>query len=315
MTVAVGIAFIVAVSQVYYGGLAENPDYPFELARIKKHILVPFILLLCYIGAVIGGVVLSVLYPIAQRKPDYKDNGKTLKKLKVRIPASGGEDFTAASNSVSKYEKIRMCVWGVALAVFLAAGISIFVYSFNAANYHADALKKDILGLVKNVLSWTAAGLVVGIAAVIADEILIKREIAQAKTAIVNGDRDSLRTQKEITEKAVIAACVSAGVVVLVALLAYGLAPVIIKSALNATQTVIYVLVFVFAAIAVACFAVYQTVKSFISEKVNGILILASRIGVGIIAVTFIIIGAINGGANDVLIKAINICTECIGLG
>ena len=29
----------------------------------------------------------------------------------------------------------------------------------------------------------------------------------------------------------------------------------------------------------------------------------------------FIILGVINGGANDVLVKAINICTECIGLG
>lgn len=34
-----------------------------------------------------------------------------------------------------------------------------------------------------------------------------------------------------------------------------------------------------------------------------------------VIAVTFIIVGICNGGARDVLIKAINICTECIGLG
>ncbi len=33
------------------------------------------------------------------------------------------------------------------------------------------------------------------------------------------------------------------------------------------------------------------------------------------LAVVFIILGIINGGANDVLVKAINICTECIGLG
>ena len=29
----------------------------------------------------------------------------------------------------------------------------------------------------------------------------------------------------------------------------------------------------------------------------------------------FILLGVSNGGANDVLVKAINICTECIGLG
>ena len=33
------------------------------------------------------------------------------------------------------------------------------------------------------------------------------------------------------------------------------------------------------------------------------------------IALLFILIGIINGGMKDVLIKAINICTECIGLG
>lgn len=34
-----------------------------------------------------------------------------------------------------------------------------------------------------------------------------------------------------------------------------------------------------------------------------------------VVGVTFLILGILNGGANDVLIKAINICTECIGLG
>lgn len=34
-----------------------------------------------------------------------------------------------------------------------------------------------------------------------------------------------------------------------------------------------------------------------------------------VIAVVFIVLGIVNGGAKDVLIKAINICTECIGLG
>ena len=39
------------------------------------------------------------------------------------------------------------------------------------------------------------------------------------------------------------------------------------------------------------------------------------RIVVFTVAITFIITGIINGGAADVLKKAINICTECIGLG
>lgn len=40
-----------------------------------------------------------------------------------------------------------------------------------------------------------------------------------------------------------------------------------------------------------------------------------SRAIILVIAVLFITLGVLNGGMNDVLIKAINICTECIGLG
>lgn len=43
--------------------------------------------------------------------------------------------------------------------------------------------------------------------------------------------------------------------------------------------------------------------------------LLGVRIAVGCVSVAFIIAGICNGGMRDVLIKAINICTECIGLG
>lgn len=315
MTVLVGAAFIVAVSQVYYGGLAENPDYPFEIARIREHILLPFIFLLCWIAAIIVGAVLSFIYPVADKKSSFTDNSGTLEKLKARIPTSGGEEFTAAGNKLSKYGKIRTCVFYIALAVFLAAAIAIFVYAFNITHYHADALKSDILELVKNVLSWTVAAFAVGIAAACTDEILIKRSIAEAKTAIVRGDRDAKQLPKEVKRKTITAATVAAGIVVGVALLAYGIAPLIIQSTLGGTQTVIYAVAFVFAALTAAGFAVYNTVKRYIPDKVNGILLLASRIVIGCIAVVFIVVGVLNGGANDVLVKAINICTECIGLG
>ena len=39
------------------------------------------------------------------------------------------------------------------------------------------------------------------------------------------------------------------------------------------------------------------------------------RIAVAVVAIVFIVLGIFNGGMADVLSKAINICTECIGLG
>lgn len=57
---------------------------------------------------------------------------------------------------------------------------------------------------------------------------------------------------------------------------------------------------------------IFVKIKTVLSSKyaVWGI-----RGGVAVIAVTFIFLGIFNEGARDVLIKAINICTECIGLG
>ena len=40
-----------------------------------------------------------------------------------------------------------------------------------------------------------------------------------------------------------------------------------------------------------------------------------ARVAILCLGVLFIILGVMNGGARDVLVKAINICTECIGLG
>lgn len=39
------------------------------------------------------------------------------------------------------------------------------------------------------------------------------------------------------------------------------------------------------------------------------------RLALLVLALTLIVLGVLNGGLHSVLIKAVNICTECIGLG
>lgn len=41
----------------------------------------------------------------------------------------------------------------------------------------------------------------------------------------------------------------------------------------------------------------------------------AARVVIALAAVILIVLGVLNGGMRDVLVKAVNICTECIGLG
>lgn len=56
---------------------------------------------------------------------------------------------------------------------------------------------------------------------------------------------------------------------------------------------------------------VQKTVRALSTERAR----LVTRIIVGAVAIVFIGVGIWNGGMGDVFIKAVNICTECIGLG
>ena len=58
--------------------------------------------------------------------------------------------------------------------------------------------------------------------------------------------------------------------------------------------------------------AVVAKIKSVLSSKYT---VWGVRGAVAVFGVTFVILGIFNEGVRDVLIKAINICTECIGLG
>lgn len=55
--------------------------------------------------------------------------------------------------------------------------------------------------------------------------------------------------------------------------------------------------------------------KSEKPEKTKEKCTLRLRFALCVAALLLIVLGVINGGARDVLIKAVNICTECIGLG
>lgn len=56
-------------------------------------------------------------------------------------------------------------------------------------------------------------------------------------------------------------------------------------------------------------------VSTDVPKATRGLPVGLLRLGIGIVAVVFIVAGILNGGASDVLLKAIAICTECIGLG
>ena len=315
LTVAVGVAFIVAVSQVYYGGIAENPDYPYEIERIGQHIVAPFVLLMCWIAAIIGGVVVLIVTPAVDAKPTYVDDGNTLALLQKRLPSDGNEQFQQAATAYRKQQIARSVVWGAVLAVCLVAAILVLTHAYGISNYHANDLHGDMLIFARTVLIWTVVATVCAVVGVIVDGVFVKREIAAAKAMIVAGDRSTVPPRKQISRKMTVTATVVASVVATLAVLAYVLAPIVIRANLDVKQSAIYAVAFTVVALLGAAIAGYSVIKPYIPQKAEVITLWAARGVVLVAAITFIVVGIVNGGANDVFIKAINICTECIGLG
>lgn len=62
-------------------------------------------------------------------------------------------------------------------------------------------------------------------------------------------------------------------------------------------------------------FTLDKKLKTVINPKTENIIINIGRVIIGVTAITFIVLGVFNDGMRDVFIKAVNICTECIGLG
>ncbi len=51
------------------------------------------------------------------------------------------------------------------------------------------------------------------------------------------------------------------------------------------------------------------------SPKASKLWTVAFRVGLGLAGVALVVVGIFNGGMRDVFLKAVNICTQCIGLG
>ena len=50
-------------------------------------------------------------------------------------------------------------------------------------------------------------------------------------------------------------------------------------------------------------------------DNTSNLVVNVARVSILVISIVLIIVGLFDGGVDDVLQKAINICTECIGLG
>ena len=198
----------------------------------------------------------------------------TLKKLNNKIPQSGEGEYSAALSAYKKAATVRLVAWLVAIAVVLASSIATLVYLVRAAKGATMNDTEEIFALVKHILPWLAAAFATMIAATVACGVFAGKQVAAAKTMIKTGDRSGGTQKPELA----------------------------IETKAKA----------VFSKPAFAWIG--KSVAAVKSAWDKPAFIWAVRGALFVVAVVFIVLGIINGGAADVLTKAIKICSECIGL-
>lgn len=314
LTVIVGIVFIAQIAVLYYSGINEGLDVIYTVESINARLTLPLIFLCIWIAAIIVGFVLSVVFPIKEKRKAFRDDRKVLNLLISRMPNEGSnEEFEPTLKKIKKVRLFRIIVWSVTCAVLLVSAIFIMVYAYNPSNFHSDKLREDVLLMVKNIIIWVALGLIFSIVAVVCEGIATKREIDLVKKAIAIGDKNSTLKKEQKSNK-VITATIITGALSLFAVVLLILAPIIITRALNTPKHIALIAIFA-VILVISGYLLWKWVRKNVPERSGKIMRLCARVAVGVVAVAFIIAGILNSGAGAVLTKAINICTECIGLG
>ena len=256
LTVAVGITFIVVAADIYY---ADPDGTPYSYSVISKKLAALLAPLIIWIVAVIAGYVLSVLFPMAEKKRKTSDNRAALKRLRVRMPKGESEEFLAERKRFKMFEITHIVIWSVCAVFAVLAAVMSIVYLADVKHFPAAAenLTGEMLGMLKNVLPWVGSAFILFIGAIVYEGFSAKRELASMKKLLVLGANYPVEEPL----------------------------PFLVKT------------------------------KSVIKALESPVSILIIRIAVAALAVGFIIAGILNGGMGAVLKKAINICTECVGLG
>lgn len=318
-TAIVGVVFIAQIAELYYSGISEGLDVIYTTERLSSRLILPIVFLCLWIAAIIAGFVLSVVFPIKEKHKICRDDDKTLRLLKARMPEEGeSEEFALARENISKLERARIIVWCLTTAVLLCYGIYIMVYVFDPSHFHSNRLREDVIVLVRNLIAFVIIGLALCITAVIHEHFAVRYEVKWVKRAIASGDKNSVPTEKGLDKNGAVIFTIILAAISMFAVELLMLAPFMMTWILNSgdiTGGYIALVGIFFLILIIAGYALYKTVRKHAPERSVQITRLFARIAVLTLAAAFIVAGIMNSGAAAVLTKAVNICTECIGLG
>lgn len=320
LTLVLGALFIKQVWAIFRIG-----DSPFTRASVAAAFWEISVWVWIWLGAVVLGEILAIALPIEEKPAKYSDVAKTLKSLKGRLPDNG-----ATVRNIKGWEIFRKTVWGVCIALGVAVTVVCAYYvfknnyspMFNSTFFTEHSATADRL---VRISPWIVSMFFIWIAAYLYHSFTLDQETVRIKEAVAQKAKkdkamrasgktpaDVQREEQAALVGKTIAKCAAKGKT---ADVNKKVDAVLAKQKRKDEK---YRLACEKAAQKRAMEQARAEKKKVNAEKYakrNRILLWSVRgalLGIGIFCV---IQGIVGGGMEAVLEKAINICTQCIGLG
>lgn len=282
LIILTGICFIVSCVLIYASG-----GRPFTRDSISEHfgnIAIPVIL---SIVGILGGIVLS-FFPLEIKpvKPCVS-NETVLNAMQKRCNAS--RCYGPLGDKARIERALRKITGTVCIILNVLSVVLALIYGLNKNNFPATSINSEMVDMALFMLPCVVIGLGAIYATVLICTSSISRELDITKQIISKGKGE--KHYKSSSAKLYLQSASNTNRV----------ARIVCKPMVNDSTELK---------------PRKKSIKNDNSTREKGEkLLLGVRLSIIVIAVTFIIIGIFNGGMADVLQKAINICTECIGLG
>ena len=197
LTAIVAVAFIVQVWAIF----RSSPTDPYTTEIIGKKFSEIALLVWLWVAAVVGGGVLSYVFPEETEKPKALLDGKvTLNRLKNRLPHEG-DDW----QGLQKQNRMRMLVWAVCAVLCMVAVVVSLVYLLNmdyTATFKTEFFKTHVEAekFIK-IFPWVLGAFVVCIGAGVFETYSLKKETAKAKEMLLDNAAKGIRILPKEKEK------------------------------------------------------------------------------------------------------------------
>lgn len=296
LSVFVGVLFIKQTWSIY----TSAPQSPYTVESISLHfhqIAVPVWL---WVAALAGNILLSLLFPETEKRPKaYKDTALALQRVKDSLCLEG-EGLETAEKTGRKHKNFRRAVYGVCGVVMFALAALCFCSLLGVA--YLPIIKKEFFAAHDNMVDKLVQCAVLSMLALAAGCIgaeLNARSREQERRAYLEIKANALKAEKKSKWAAFIERLVNA--------LYFGDKDVEKTLCEEAERALIT------PANVTPARGRKKAKKEDKKCKTTGVWL--ARTAIFVLAIVLLFVGVQNGGMKEMFLKAINICTQCIGLG